>query len=326
MALNNHIAQTTVDFKGLAELRRSATVDKTDQETLRQVAGQFESLFVNMMLKSMRQAKLADGIFDSAQSDTYRDMADQQLAMDLSSRGGIGLQDVIMRQLGGQLDAKLASKPTLDGESKFYSIDTAKVRPALTPLEVKEQKQVTEQIITQAPKAVEVVDSSDTITFESPQQFVEKLWPMAKRAADKIGVQPEVILSQAALETGWGKHVINKANGESSFNLFNIKADSRWDGDKAAVGTVEYYNGVAIREQAQFRSYESYQQSFDDYINFLQTQPRYQNALKQTDNPEKFVEELHKSGYATDPEYADKIKRIMNGSTLAQFSQQLNYS
>jgi flagellar protein FlgJ len=108
--------------------------------------------------------------------------------------------------------------------------------------------------------------------------------------------------------------------------LFNIKADKRWSGDKASVGTVEYYNGVAIREQAQFRSYDSYQQSFDDYVNFLQTQPRYQNALENTNNPEQFIEELHKSGYATDPEYAEKIKRIMNGATLAQFSQQLNYS
>lgn len=324
----SQIQHTAVDFKGLAELRRSATADKTDQETLRQVAGQFESLFVNMMLKSMRQAKLADGIFDSSQSDTFREMADQQLAMDLSSRGGLGLQEVIMRQLGGQLDSKLATTPTLGGEPGSYSIDTAKVRPAL---ESKANVDLLKHSSTHSPSASPItssptVEQPSDMNFDSPQQFVEKLWPMAKRAADKIGVTPEVILSQAALETGWGKHVINKANGESSFNLFNIKADSRWTGDKASVGTVEYHNGVAIRQQAQFRSYESYQQSFDDYVNFLQTQPRYQNALKQTDNPEQFIEELHKSGYATDPDYADKIKRIMNGATLAQISQQPSYS
>lgn len=320
----SQIQQTALDFRGLAELRRSATVDQKDQDTLRQVAGQFESLFVNMMLKSMRQAKLADGIFDSSQSDTFREMADQQLAMDLSSRGGIGLQEVIMRQLGGQLDSKLATKPTLDGEPQSYSIDTAKVRPAL---EIKDTAPVVKQISTHAPiSSSQHSEQQSELSFDSPQQFVEKLWPMAKRAADKIGVTPDVILSQAALETGWGKHVINKANGESSFNLFNIKADSRWTGDKTSVGTVEYHNGVAIRQQAQFRSYESYQQSFDDYVNFLQTQPRYQNALKQTDNPEQFIEALHKSGYATDPDYADKIKHIMNSATLAQFSQQLGYS
>ncbi|MDT8370855.1 MAG: flagellar assembly peptidoglycan hydrolase FlgJ [Gammaproteobacteria bacterium] len=320
----SQIQHTALDFKGLAELRRSATVDQKDQDTLRQVAGQFESLFVNMMLKSMRQAKLAEGIFDSSQSDTFREMADQQLAMDLSSRGGIGLQEVIMRQLGGQLDSKLATNPTLGGEPPFYNSDTAKDRPAL---EIKDTAPVIKQIGTHEPIIpTQNNEQPSELTFDSPQQFVEKLWPMAKRAADKIGVTPDVILSQVALETGWGKHVINKANGESSFNLFNIKADSRWTGDKTSVGTVEYHNGVAIRQQAQFRSYESYQQSFDDYVNFLQTQPRYQNALKQTYNPEQFIEALHKSGYATDPDYADKIKRIMNGATLAQFSQQLNYS
>ncbi|MBE0440281.1 MAG: flagellar assembly peptidoglycan hydrolase FlgJ [Gammaproteobacteria bacterium] len=322
----SQIQHTALDFKGLAELRRSATVDQKDQDTLRQVAGQFESLFVNMMLKSMRQAKLADGIFDSSQSDTFREMADQQLAMDLSSRGGIGLQEVIMRQLGGQLDSKLATKPTLGDEPPFYGIDTAKIRPALAS---KANVDLLQHSSTHSPSPIAsspTVEQPSDMSFDSPQQFVEKLWPMAKRAADRIGVTPDVILSQAALETGWGKHVINKANGESSFNLFNIKADSRWTGDKTSVGTVEYHNGVAIRQQAQFRSYDSYQQSFDDYVNFLQTQPRYQNALKQTDNPEQFIEALHKSGYATDPDYADKIKRIMNGATLAQFSQQLNYS
>ncbi|MDF1587574.1 MAG: flagellar assembly peptidoglycan hydrolase FlgJ [Gammaproteobacteria bacterium] len=320
----SQIQHTALDFKGLAELRHSATVDQKDQDTLRQVAGQFESLFVNMMLKSMRQAKLAEGIFDSSQSDTYREMADQQLAIDLSSRGGIGLQEVIMRQLGGQLDSKLATNPPLGGEPQFYNSDTVKVRPVL---DNNDTADVAKQIISDAPiSSSHNNEPQSELSFDSPQQFVEKLWPMAKRAADKIGVTPELILSQAALETGWGKHVINKANGESSFNLFNIKADSRWTGDKTSVGTVEYHNGVAIRQQAQFRSYESYQHSFDDYVNFLQTQPRYQNALKQTDNPEQFIEALHKSGYATDPDYADKIKRIMNSATLAQFSQQPNYS
>jgi flagellar protein FlgJ len=164
------------------------------------------------------------------------------------------------------------------------------------------------------------------MTFNSPAEFVQQLWPMAKQAADRIGVSPEVILSQAALETGWGKHVIKQANGESSHNLFNIKADSRWTGEKASVSTLEYRHGVAAKEQANFRSYDSYQQSFDDYVDFLQTQPRYQNALDNASDPEKFVEELHKSGYATDPDYADKIKRIMNGATLAQISQQPSYS
>lgn len=339
MTVNTHIAQTAIDFQGLAELRRSASNENKDQETLRQVAGQFESLFVNMMLKSMRQAKLADGLFDTSQSDMYRDMADQQLAMDLSSKGGLGLQEMIMRQLGGDQVGQFITSKTPEP----YSIDTVSNRPALQAINTPESysmdtinKRPTLQAIKTPERLQEVLDAAPVsskslvkqaeITFDSPDSFVQQLWPMAKQAADKIGVNPEVILSQAALETGWGKHVINHRDGQSSHNLFNIKADKRWDGDSAAIGTVEYRGGVAVKEQARFRSYDSYQQSFDDYVNFLQTQPRYRQALQHTENPERFVEELHKAGYATDPAYAEKVKRIMHGSTLAQISQQHNYS
>jgi peptidoglycan hydrolase FlgJ len=322
VALNNHIAQTTVDFKGLAELRRSATKDRNDDETLHKVAGQFEALFVNMMLKSMRQASLAEGIFDTPQTETYQEMADQQLAMDLSARGGLGLQDVIFRQLGGML----AGKPVVNETEQGLPIDSVQRRSTLPASDNLALLQKVIQSVPVNKNQTEVPVQGQRITFDSPESFVSQLWPMAKQAAERIGVNPEVIISQAALETGWGKHVLNKANGETSFNLFNIKADKRWDGESTVVGTVEYRNGVAIKEQAQFRSYESYQDSFNDYIDFLQTQPRYQRALQQTDNPELFIEELHKAGYATDPAYADKVKRIMHGSTLAQVPQQLKYS
>lgn len=259
MTLNTHIAQTAVDFNGLAELRRSASKDNKDQETLRQVAGQFEALFVTMMLKSMRQAKLAEGLLDSSQSDMYRDMADQQLAMDLSARGGLGLQDVIMRQLGGQQLGQASESKSVEA----YPIDTVKVRPAL---QAKHDSEVVQKVIAAAPSKPELQKTE--ISFNSPESFVQQLWPLAQQAADRIGVKPEVIIAQAALETGWGKHVINHKDGQSSHNLFNIKADKRWDGDHAAIGTVEYRGGVAVKEQAQFRSYDSYQQSFDDYVDF----------------------------------------------------------
>tara|TARA_R110002050_G_scaffold268113_1_gene409994 strand:- start:46870 stop:47832 length:963 start_codon:yes stop_codon:yes gene_type:complete len=320
MALNTHITQTAVDFSGLNELRRSATVDQKDQETLKQVAGQFEALFTGMMLKSMRQASLAEGIFDSSQSDMYRDMSDQQLAMDLSQKGGLGLQDAIIRQLGGQLE----SKANTNGDTQAYGMDTVPVRPALQTIE----NPALLQKIMQAKPTVEIYTPrmQTTMTFDSPESFVQQLLPMAKQAAQRIGVTPEVILSQAALETGWGQFIIDKPNGRSSHNLFNIKADSRWQGEHASTGTIEYRDGVAVKEQAQFRSYDNYQDSFNDYVDFLQTQPRYQNALKQTHDPERFIEGLHKAGYATDPDYADKIKQIMNSSTLAQISQQQGHS
>ncbi|MBL1320583.1 MAG: flagellar assembly peptidoglycan hydrolase FlgJ [Methylophaga sp.] len=320
MAVNTHISQTAVDFQGLAELRRSSNKDGNDAETMRQVAGQFESLFINMMLKSMRQASLGDGMFDSSQSDMYRDIADQQLAMDLSSRGGLGLQEVILRQLTGN---KVNKDSSPDLGSKSYSVDTIKTRPKL---EIAQSTFSIKQVANTKPEAIENISKQMEMNFDSPESFIQKLWPMAKQAADKLGVAPEVILSQAALETGWGKHVINNADGQSSHNLFNIKADSRWQGESTTKGTVEYRDGVAVKEQAKFRSYDSYQQSFNDYVNFLQTQPRYQQALKETGDPDKFIEGLHKAGYATDPAYADKIKRIMRSDTLAQLSQSSRYS
>ncbi|MBD3634974.1 MAG: flagellar assembly peptidoglycan hydrolase FlgJ [Methylophaga sp.] len=318
MALESKIAQSAIDFHGLNQLRQQAGQGRDEEQTLRQVAGQFESLFVNMMLKSMRQASLAEGLFDSEQSKMYQDMADQQLASDLSMRGGLGLQDVIMRQLGGARYANSAE--AVPGQT--FSIDTVTVRPSLG---IRVNEKIIEQIREAKPQPLaedtEVVETDMANMpkrFNSPEEFVEKLWPYAERAAEKLGVAPEVILSQAALETGWGKHILADQQG-SSFNLFNIKAH-RWDGDTVAKNALEYRDGIALHEQSQFRVYDSYQHSFDDYVRFLQTQPRYSQALQHVGDPNAFIEQLHKAGYATDPQYADKIKRIMNSDTLAQMS------
>jgi flagellar protein FlgJ len=318
MALESKIAQSAIDFHGLNQLRQQAGQGRDEDQTLRQVAGQFESLFVNMMLKSMRQASLAEGLFDSEQSKMYQDMADQQLASDLSMRGGLGLQDVIMRQLGGARYANSAE--AVPGQT--FSIDTVTVRPSLG---IRVNEKIIEQIREAKPQPLaedtEVVETDMANMpkrFNSPEEFVEKLWPYAERAAEKLGVAPEVILSQAALETGWGKFILADQQG-SSFNLFNIKAH-RWDGDTVAKNALEYRDGKALHEQSQFRAYDSYQHSFDDYVRFLQTQPRYNQALQHVGDPNAFIEQLHKAGYATDPQYADKIKRIMNSDTLAQMS------
>ncbi len=318
MALESKIAQSAIDFHGLNQLRQQAGQGRDEDQTLRQVAGQFESLFVNMMLKSMRQASLAEGLFDSEQSKMYQDMADQQLASDLSMRGGLGLQDVIMRQLGGARYANSAE--AVPGQT--FSIDTVTVRPSLG---IRVNEKIIEQIREAKPQPLaedtEVVETDMANMpkrFNSPEEFVEKLWPYAERAAEKLGVAPEVILSQAALETGWGKFILADQQG-SSFNLFNIKAH-RWDGDTVAKNALEYRDGKALHEQSQFRAYDSYQHSFDDYVRFLQTQPRYSQALQHVGDPNAFIEQLHKAGYATDPQYADKIKRIMNSDMLAQIS------
>lgn len=316
MALDQ-INHTSVDFHGLNQLRESATkADQADQ-TLRQVAAQFESIFVSLMLKSMRQAELSEGIFDSEQSKMYRDMADQQLAMDMSASGGLGLQDMIIRQLGG--DPALTDMP-IGGQT--FKADTVQTLPRLVEYIRELKPTAPETLATDKPSAVTKAEQSLPegplpARFNSPTEFVETLWPMAEKAASKIGAAPEAIMAQAALETGWGKHILQDKQG-SSFNLFNIKADSRWDGDFTHKNVLEYRNGQPIQEQSRFRSYADYQQSFDDYVQFLQSNPRYQSALQQAGNPERFVEQLHKAGYATDPQYASKLKRIMQGETLAQ--------
>jgi flagellar protein FlgJ len=186
---------------------------------------------------------------------------------------------------------------------KSKDLPAAAVAPATT-LTVQGAPKVTETKVS-TPKA-EDIDGN----FSGPSDFIKKLWPLAQDAAKKLNVDPKVIVAQAALETGWGKSVIRQTNGDSSFNLFNIKADSRWDGPKVSVKTVEYRNGVAEKESANFRQYENFQKSFDDYVGFLQENPRYNNALKNTDDSARFVHELQKAGYATDPSYASKIQRI----------------
>jgi flagellar protein FlgJ len=154
--------------------------------------------------------------------------------------------------------------------------------------------------------------------FSSADEFVNTMLPMAKEAADRIGVDPRYLVAQAALETGWGKSVMRAQDGSSSHNLFGIKAGSSWQGDSARAITSEFRNGAMVRETAEFRSYGSYKDSFHDLVTLLQTNNRYQDVVKSADNPEQFVRELQKAGYATDPDYASKISQIARQMTSYQ--------
>lgn len=154
--------------------------------------------------------------------------------------------------------------------------------------------------------------------FSSADEFVNTMLPMAKEAADRIGVDPRYLVAQAALETGWGKSVMRAQDGSSSHNLFGIKASSNWKGDSARAITSEFRNGERVKETAEFRSYASYKDSFHDLVTLLQSNNRYQDVLKSADNPEQFVRELQKAGYATDPEYASKISQIAKQMTSYQ--------
>ncbi len=142
------------------------------------------------------------------------------------------------------------------------------------------------------------------------------LAPAARKAARRLGLPPEALLAQAALETGWGAHVMRRPDGASSHNLFGIKADGRWSGERVSVTTLEYKDGVALKTRADFRAYDDWADSFEDYVRFVRDNPRYRRALQATDDAGRYFEELQRAGYATDPAYARKIRRILESGPL----------
>ncbi len=270
-------ADVYTDMAGLAKLRADARADARSPEALRKAATQFEALFIQMVLKSMREAKLADGMFENETNDHYRDMFDGQLSVSLSQGRGLGLADVIVRQLSQQ--AGVVAPPT------------AQDAPLKMPT------------------------TSATELGRSPESFVQTLWPHAQQAAEKIGVEPRALLAQAALETGWGQGTIRHADGRNSHNVFNIKATPDWQGERVRVTTTEYKNGEAVSHAAEFRAYGSYAEAFADYARVLQ-QPRYAEARRQGADPVAFGHALAGAGYATDPAYGRKLASVLNGYTL----------
>lgn len=303
-------AQTDIytDFQGLARLRTQS--QQKNPEVTRQVAQQFESIFTQMMLKSMRKASLGEGIFDSRQSQFYRDMYDQQLSVHLSSGTGLGLADMIVQQLGGTTEdgRKIVGKSLEDYRgSKVYHIYR----------EVKQLSDETKELAV-SEMVAPFKNTAGTESISGKENFIKTLRPHAEAAGARLGIDPGLLLAQAALETGWGKSVIKESDGSSSHNLFGIKADQRWDGGAVTTGTLEYREGVAVREKASFRAYESYTESFEDYVRFLAEQPRYKTALAHSAEPEKFAAALQQAGYATDPHYAEKIVAIYKREELAE--------
>ncbi len=292
--MNGSIATARIytDFGGLAKLKAAAR-DRSPEAT-KEVARQFEALFLQMMLKSMRQAGvIADGV-ESDQVKFYQQMFDQQVALELAGHQTIGL--------AAYLERGLQRPPALSG---------AKDGMALPP------RRHFAAVHGKAAPSRSEPSSEPSWPPADPIAFVERLWPAAKRAANLLGVQPEAILAQAALESGWGRRT-PRSGAEESFNLFGIKADHRWKGDRVTLPTVEYRDGVAVKEQAAFRSYASPEESIEDYAAFLQENPRYRNALEKTEDAARFVEELQKAGYATDPAYAAKVGRILSSEKFAQ--------
>jgi len=319
--LNADTASVYTDFNGLAKLKQGAR--EQSPEAIKQVASQFESIFLNMVLKSARQAKLADSIMDSKQSEFYQDMYDQQMAMHLAAKPGVGLADMIVKQLSPQTEADAEQKldagdylerafggsgQVKQAQPNYFAkpMDASGLNRLQASLDKLEQSQ---QALDDHWAALETAWDAGAVSGNK-QSFLTELLPHAQQAASELGVDAKVLLAQAALETGWGQSVIKNRAGESSYNLFNIKADKSWQGKQAQVSTLEFDGGVARKQMAGFRSYESFKESFDDYVAFIKSNPRYDAALQHAGNAQRYVQELQKAGYATDPQYAQKIMRI----------------
>lgn len=297
-------------FSGFEQMRAQAR--NGDSEALSGAAKQFESVFVQMMLKAMRDTVPEGGLFESEQSDFYEGMFDQQISLNIANGKGIGLAEVIERQMSGMQGG--ATDGNAQGDEQRASLQVPERSPfvALTsanlPLVI-DSHRVNSALLGRDNGQQASSSRAGNWVPVSPEAFTGELRPYAQRAAESLGVSENLLIAQAALETGWGQKVMPRNEGGSSFNLFGIKANTSWQGDKASTATLEYRDGVALRERADFRAYSSLQQSFDDYVNFISEQPRYSEALNASDD-KSYVEALQQSGYATDPAYAEKILAI----------------
>lgn len=298
----------SLDVQGVDALRR--TVRNSPQEGMKQASKQFEVMFLQMMLKSMREATPSDGMFSSSQEKTYTSMLDQQLSQNLSGRG-LGLAEAMFSQLSRTMGS---DAPGISGSAQ--PLGARPLGMPLVPL-VPLAPAAATPALTRAPdlafygKATAQASlSRSALPQAHVEQFVSRMLPAAQQASQASGVPAQLIMAQAALESGWGKREIRTEDGKTSFNVFGIKADKGWKGPVVEATTTEYVNGAAQKVQARFRAYGSYEESFADYARFLTSNPRYANVLA-TPNPAEAAHGLQRAGYATDPNYGGKLVRIM---------------
>lgn len=302
-----------LDPRSLADLKRQAR--EGSPQALAAAAKQFEALFLQMVLKSMRDATPSNGLMDSDQTRMFQSLLDQQLAQNLAQGGGTGLARALVRQLGPKAAAGTEA-PGGVGSDGFSALPLPPL-PARTAVGPANRSGVPGAGWPKPAGAAAAESAADLAGSlpASAREFVERVWPHAEEASRATGIPAHFMVAQAALETGWGKAELRQADGQPSYNLFNIKAGRAWDGATVAAATTEFADGQASRETARFRAYGSYAEAFRDYARLLTTSPRYADVLNASDGP-SFARRLQQSGYATDPMYADKLMRIIGGATL----------
>lgn len=320
-------SRLAIDARSIDELQVLAK--RNPDDALQKVAQQFEGLYVHMLLKSMREATPKDGLFDSQQTQFFTQMYDQQLAQHISKRG-IGIADMMIKQLSR---SEALGTPILNKADPALSTIHSDKRLPISGMHPNDESQQ----LWPAPKnslninPISAFNMTNTRMDTPPSlkqseltnnkfssqinNFVEKLLPHAKIATQSTGIPPQFILAQAALESGWGKHEIRRADDKPSYNLFGIKAGANWKGDVIETVTTEYINGTPQRIVEKFRAYNSYAEGFSDYAKLLSGNPRYAKVVNNTDAI-TFANGLQQAGYATDPRYADKLIKIINNEAI----------
>jgi flagellar protein FlgJ len=298
-----------LDTNSLGDLKQSAK--SGSPEALKGAATQFESMFVNMMMKSMRDATPQDGMMDSQETKTFTGMLDQQMSQKLAKRG-LGLADVLVRQLtvqqqGQQLMQQMSQQALGIG-------GTAQPGAAALRMQRDPDTLPTDGAATATGISGSARGSDNANKPAHVRAFQEKLADAAEEAEQATGVPAKFMLGQAALETGWGRRVIRNADGSSSNNLFGIKAGPGWKGKVATAVTTEYVNGKPHARVEKFRAYDSHADAFKDYARMLSNNPRYEKVLAHGGDAATFAHGLQRAGYATDPQYAAKLSRIIKHS------------
>lgn len=328
-------AGLATDASSVNRLKQAARKNPNSPEAIRGAAKQFEALFVNMMLQSMRKATPQDGPFDSEQSKMFTSMLDQQMSQTLAQRG-VGLADVLTRQLSKGIVSPSAD-PSQDDSvvndpaaAVAKSAETARALPfgMNSPSSRRDGNGAAGNGIAGAQAARPVnqalmnsaaADQGHGVKRHGArpahvEAFQAQMTPAAEEASKTTGIPAKFMMAQAALESGWGKHVIRNADGSSSNNLFGIKATAGWKGKVVEATTTEYINGVATRKVEKFRAYDSPADSFRDYARLLRNNPRYEKVLASAQDMNGFAQGLQRAGYATDPRYAAKLTSIIKQS------------
>lgn len=294
------------DANSLNSLKQAAK--ENSPEAIKGVAKQFEAIFMNMMLKSMREASPQDNPFDNEQSRTFTSMLDQQLTSNLASKG-LGLADVLARQLSKSSNvANNTLQQAVSDEQPKPESNAGFLNSPYLPNTTK-----TPEYKLTPGNAAPAVNNTPSLKplSDNSSEFQNRMAQHAEEASRTTGVPAHLMLGQAALESGWGKREIKGADGTPSNNLFGIKATGNWDGKVVEATTTEYINGVKQKRIEKFRAYDSYADSFKDFANLMRSNPRYENVMANLQNVNGYAQAMQKAGYATDPNYASKLASVI---------------